>query len=226
MEFSNKWMKSSSPGFSSRVKTAVRPEGPIKPRLETAVKSLENQISKLQNASAKLTGRDENIFKQVVISIKKKDKQHAAIYANELSEVRKMNRMVTQAKLSIEQIVMRLNTVQDLGDVVVTLAPAMSVVKNVKTGLAGVLPQAEKEFGEVNDVLSGLLTDAGQVGNYTVDFQTANDDAQQIVDEATAMAETQISESLPALPLSDTLPKVMLPTSEEEDEGSQTTLYE
>ena len=47
--------------------------------------------------------------------------------------------------------------------------------------------------------------------------QTANDDAQQIVDEATAMAETQISESLPALPLSDTLPKVMLPTSEEED---------
>ena len=137
-----------------------------------------------------------------------------------------MNRMVTQAKLAIEQIVMRLNTVQDLGDVVVTLAPAMSVVKNVKTGLAGVLPQAEKEFGEVNDVLSGLLTDAGQVGNYTVDFQTANDDAQQIVDEATAMAETQISASLPELPLSDTLPKVMLPTSEEEDEGSQTTLYE
>ena len=121
---------------------------------------------------------------------------------------------------------MRLNTVQDLGDVVVTLAPAMSVVKNVKTGLAGVLPQAEKEFGEVNDVLSGLLTDAGQVGNYTVDFQTANDDAQQIVDEATAMAETQISASLPELPISDTLPKVMLPTSEEEDEGSQTTLYE
>ena len=49
MEFSNKWIKSSSPGLSSRVKTAVRPEGPIKPRLETAVKSLENQISKLQN---------------------------------------------------------------------------------------------------------------------------------------------------------------------------------
>ena len=40
------------------------------------------------------------------------------------------------------------------------------------------------------------------------------------------MAETQISESLPELPSNDTLPRVMLPASEEEDESSQTTLYE
>lgn len=198
--FTSKWTRAPSQGFTNKVKSAVKPEGPIKPRLEHAVRSIQLQISKLDSATTKLRDRDNSIFTSVVGSIQKHDQPHATIFANELSEVRKMNRMVTQAKLALEQIVMRLNTVQDLGDIVVTLAPAMSVMRNVKSGLTGVMPQAEQEFGEVSDLLSGLLVDAGQVGNYTVNFETANDDAEKIVAEASAVAEQRIKETLPALP--------------------------
>ena len=198
--FAQKWTKTASEGIGSKVKGAVRTEGPIKPRLEHAVRSVQVQISKLNTASTKLRDRDKSIFTHVVGSIQKHDAQHATIFANELAEIRKMNRMVTQAQLALEQIVMRLNTVQDLGDIVVTLAPAMSVMRNVKTGLGSVLPQAEQEFGEVSNLLSGLLVDAGQVGNYTVNFETANEDAEKIVAEASAVAEQRIKDTLPELP--------------------------
>ena len=56
------------------------------------------------------------------------DRNRAALYANELAEVRKALRSINQAKLAIEQISLRIGTVKDIGDIVVTLAPAMSVI--------------------------------------------------------------------------------------------------
>ena len=126
--------------------------------------------------------------------------------------------MVTQSKLALEQVVLRLNTVQDLGDIVVTLAPAMSVVKSVKTGLGSVLPQAEQEFGEMSNLLSGLLVDAGQVGNSTVNFETANEDAEKIVAEASAVAEERIKKTLPELPID-------LDEEEKDAVQEETTIY-
>ena len=97
-------------------------------------------------------------------SLQKHDTQHASAFATELAEIRKMNKMVTQAKLALEQIVLRLNTITELGDIVVTLTPAMSVIRNVKQGLVGVLPEAESEIGEISGLLSSILVDAGTVG--------------------------------------------------------------
>mgnify|MGYP003302988391 CR=1 FL=1 len=77
------------------------------------------------------------------------------MYANELAEVRKMNKMVTQSKLALEQIALRLNTVSELGDVVVTLTPAMGVIKNIQSGVMNILPEAEHEISEINGFLIG-----------------------------------------------------------------------
>ena len=57
------------------------------------------------------------------------DSQYAKVLSNELSQIRKMNKMVSSAKLAMEQIQLRLNTITELGDVVITLSPAMSVIK-------------------------------------------------------------------------------------------------
>ena len=46
--------------------------------------------------------------------MQKNDDTRASMLANELSEVRKMNNVVTQAKLALEQLNLRLSTVQEL----------------------------------------------------------------------------------------------------------------
>lgn len=203
--FASKWVKPQGGKFSEKVKDVVKPAGPLKPKLEQAVRQIQVQVAKLDTTSTKLKDRDTGIFNKVVGAIQKHDTQHAAIYANELTEVRKMNRMVTQARLALEQIMLRLNTVQELGDIVVTLTPAMGVIKNVKTGLVNVLPEAEHEIGEISGLLSGILVDAGQIGGYTLNFEAANEDAEKILTEASAVAEQRVKDRLPELP--STLPE-------------------
>jgi division protein CdvB (Snf7/Vps24/ESCRT-III family) len=199
-EFSKKWQSPQAPGFGEKVKDAVRPAGPLKPRIDQAVRGIQIQVSKLENTSNKLKERDGALFNKVVSSIQKHDMQHASVYANELSEIRKMTKMVTSARIALEQIILRLNTATELGDIVVTLAPAMAVIKSVKSGLVGVMPEAEQEIGEINNVLSSILVDAGQLGGLTLNFEAANEDAEHILAEASAVAEQKMKDKFPDLP--------------------------
>ncbi|MCQ5377095.1 MAG: Snf7 family protein, partial [Candidatus Methanomethylicia archaeon] len=128
------------------------------------------------------------------------DMDHAKIYANELAEIRKMSKMMIQARMALEQIVMRLSTVTELGDIVVTLAPAMGVIKNVKAGISQLLPEAERELGDISTMLSGILVDAGQSGGLSLNFESANEDAQKILGEAAVVAEQRVKEKFPELP--------------------------
>ena len=141
-QFSSRWQSSQQEGLGTRIKETVWSPGPLKPRLEQATRQIQVQISKLDATSAKLRERDASIFNKVVASIAKHDTQHANIFANELSEVRKMNKMVTQAKLALEQITLRLNTVQELGDIVVTLSPAMGVITKRQIGSSECNPRS------------------------------------------------------------------------------------
>ncbi len=199
-QFASKWEKSNSTGFTARVRDSVQSPGPLKPRLDLAVRQIQVQVAKLDATSAKLRERDSSIFNKIVASIQKHDSQHASVYANELAEIRKMNKMVTQAKLALEQITLRLNTITELGDIVVTLTPAMSVIRSVRQGLVSVLPEAEGEIGEISGLLSSILVDAGTVGGYSLNFEAANEDAEKVLAEAAAVAEQDEGE-IPRDPL-------------------------
>jgi len=198
--FAGKWEKQNTQNFATRVRDSVRSPGPLKPRLDLAIRQIQVQIAKLEAASTKLREKDNAIFNRVVGSLQKHDTPHASVYANELAEIRKMNKMVTQAKLALEQIVLRLNTITELGDIVVTLTPAMAVIRNVKQGLVGVLPEAENEIGEISGLLSSILVDAGTVGGYSLNFEAANEDAERILAEASAVAEQRMKEKFPEIP--------------------------
>lgn len=200
--FTKKWERGQNQTIGEKVKEVVKPAGPLKPRLEYAVRQIQVQISKLDTTTNKLKERDDAIFNKVVTAIQKHDSQHASIYANELSEIRKMSKTITYAKVALEQITLRLGTIQELGDIVLTLSPAMSVIKNVKAGLVGVVPAAENEIGEIGGLLSNILVDAGQMGGYSLNFEAANEDAEMILSEASTVAEQRMKDKFPELPIS------------------------
>jgi division protein CdvB (Snf7/Vps24/ESCRT-III family) len=104
------------------------------------------------------------------------------------------------SRLALEQIVLRLSTVSELGDVVSTLAPAVNVLRSVKAGMSTVFPEAEREIGSIGNILSGIIMDAGYNSGMNIDFQTAGDDAQKILNEAATVAEQKVKEKFPDLP--------------------------
>ena len=100
------------------------------------------------------------------------DSSHAKVLSGELSQIRKMNKMVTSAKLALEQIQLRLNTMTETGDVVVTLSPAMSVIKGLQSGLSGMMLEADQSFGQISELLGNIMTDSGQIPNSEIaEFQ-------------------------------------------------------
>jgi division protein CdvB (Snf7/Vps24/ESCRT-III family) len=76
----------------------------------------------------------------------------------------------------------------------------MSVIRSVRSGIISVLPEAEREINEISGLLSSILVDAGQVSGSTLNFEAANEDAEKILAEASAVAEQRMKEKFPELP--------------------------
>lgn len=199
-DFASNWEKKDSASATDRLKEAIRPPGPLKPRIEAAQRSLQMQVQRLDQINSRLIERQRVMFEKVVEAIRRHDQARATIYANEVAEIRKMAKLIMQSRLALESIIIRLGTLEDLGDVITNLAPAISVVSSIRKSIGQVTPEADKEMGEISNLLSSILVEAGQSGNYTVSFDTANEDAQKILEEAAALAETKLKEQFPDLP--------------------------
>ena len=191
--------------LTTRIKEAIRPPGPLKPQLDMAARRIELQINKLDQASERFSQRDKSMFAKIVDAYTRHDMEHAKVFANELAEIRKMEKTIMNARLALEQIALRLRTVTELGDVITTLAPAVGVLKSVRAGLSSFMPEADHELGGIGDLLSSIIMEAGQTTGLTINFEAANEDAQKILTEAAAVAEQRMKEKLPELP-------AMLPT--------------
>jgi division protein CdvB (Snf7/Vps24/ESCRT-III family) len=199
--FSKKWeTRREEQPFTDRVKEAVKPPGPLKPRLDFAVRRIELQVQKLDQATDRFGQRDKTIFARIVDAYTKHDTARANVFANELAEIRKMEKLIINARLALEQIVLRLRTVSELGDVVSTLGPAVGVLRSVKAGLVSVFPEAESELGEIGNMLSGIMMEAGTGSGMTLNFDSVNEDASKILTEAATVAEQRVKEKFPDLP--------------------------
>lgn len=199
--FAKNWeAKRGNQPFTKRIKEAVNPPGPLKPRLDFAVRRIELQVQKLDQATERFSQRDKAIFARIVNAYTKHDTARANVFANELSEVRKMEQLIINARLALEQITLRLRTVSELGDVVSTLGPAVGVLQTVKSGLVSVFPEAENELGEIGNMLSGIMMEAGQGSGMTLNFDSVNEDASKILEEAATVAEQKVKDKFPELP--------------------------
>jgi division protein CdvB (Snf7/Vps24/ESCRT-III family) len=199
--FSKKWeTRRDEQPLTRRIQEAVKPPGPLKPRLDGAVRRIELQVNKLDQASEKFSVRDRTIFARIVDAYTKHDTARANVFANELAEIRKMEKLITNARLALEQIVLRLRTVSELGDVVSTLGPAVGVLRTVRSGLVSVFPEAESELGEIGNLLSGIMMEAGTETGMSLNFNAVNEDATKILTEASTVAEQRIKEKFPDLP--------------------------
>jgi division protein CdvB (Snf7/Vps24/ESCRT-III family) len=199
--FAKKWEPKRETGsFTNSLKETVIPPAPLKPRMDYAIRRLDLQIHKLDQSSERFSQKDRALFAKIVDSYAKHDTAHANIYANELAEVRKMEKLVMNARLALDQVLLRLRTVTEFGDLVTTLGPCIGVLRSVNVGLCGVLPEAENELGDISNMLSGLMFDCGTSSGMSLNFNNVNEDASKILAEAAVVAEQKINANLPELP--------------------------
>ncbi len=197
--FAKRWRRDDQP-LLSKVRDRITSSKPLKSRIAEAERKIKIQMNKIDLALSRITERDSYIFRKVVMALQRKDPQQASVYANELSEVRKLGKLVTQANLALQQVTLRLNTVRDLGDAVTVLSPAISVVKNVGSNLSYIIPEAHGEISEINNILGDILIDAGELsGNTYMNTETTNEEANKILSDASTLAEKRMKQLFPEI---------------------------
>jgi len=182
------------------IKSVLRPKIPLRQKIELATRRLEVQLQYLDGALNRLVDRDKTLFSKVVDAYSRHEVQRANVFANELAELRKMASFMMNSKLALERVVLRLRTVTELGNVAVTLAPAAKVLQSVRTGVTGILPNAEQELGDIGTLLNEIIIEAGISEGMTPDFEVAGEDAMNILNEAAMVAEQRVKERFPELP--------------------------
>src|SRR6187402_1301681 len=206
---SKKWNNNAqSESIRDKLREAAQSQTPLKPRIEEAQKKLQIQISKLDSISFKLQEKDKVIFNRIVNAMQNHDSHYGKLLSGELSQIRKTNKMVNSAKLAFEQIQLRLNTMTELGDVVVTLSPAMSVIKGIQGGIKTMLPEADQSFGQISELLGGIMSGSSQMASSSeivgagVSSISLDEEAVDIMQEASAIVEENTRDKFPDLQLS------------------------
>ena len=106
VSFSEKWnVLKSKETLSQKFMGTVKPDAPLKNRLDLAQKRLQQQITKLGETEQKLKQKDSMFMDKIVEATKTNNQSYAKMYATELAEIRKNNKTVSNAKLSMEQVI-------------------------------------------------------------------------------------------------------------------------
>ena len=198
--FQNKWTKQYQPGIGDKISDAVKPKVALKPQVQSGIKRLQTQIGKLDSMITKLQQRDQKLFQRIVDATQSHDASTSRVLSKELAEVRKVTKILGNARIALEQIELRLTTYHDLGDTVVTIMPTIGLMKNLRSSLAKFMPGADQEISQMADMLGGFMTDSfSSEGAFGIDDST-NSESEKILQEAAAVAESSTGQMFPSVP--------------------------
>ena len=196
----DKWTKQPKPTISEKINDVVKPKGPLKPRVQQGITRLQKQITKLDSMITKLNERDQKLFSRIVEAMQSHDTNTSKVLSNELAEIRKVSKVLGNARIALEQIELRLSTYNDLGDTVVTIMPTIGLMKGMKSSLAKFMPGADQEISQMAEMLGGFMTESfSSEATFGIDGST-NAESDKILQEAAAVAGNSVGDKFPSMP--------------------------
>jgi division protein CdvB (Snf7/Vps24/ESCRT-III family) len=175
---------------------------PIREVATKSITTLRIQQSKLEQASYRLKERDRILFETCMGALKKNNREKAAICATELAEVRKLVKFLYNVELAIERVIMRLETIKELGDIVTDLKPALRLLQGVSQELFQVLPDVSSELDSVNVAIQDTLHAAKiTTDEDVIPVGKKTEAGEEILKEVTNFMQQKLSETLPEPPI-------------------------
>jgi division protein CdvB (Snf7/Vps24/ESCRT-III family) len=194
------WDREQREPLLSKVTDRIHHQEPLKEKISQVVYKLKVQQNRLEGANLKTQQHDKSLFDKCVQAQMSKDTMRSAMYANEIAEIRKIAKVTLRSELALEQVVLRLETIQEFGDVAAMMGPVAGVVHQIKNQIAGVIPQVGYELGEISDTLNSVVMEVGEATGQGYDLEASSPEASKIISEANTIAETRMREKFPELP--------------------------
>ena len=179
----------------------IKPQIALKNKINDAEKKMECQILRLEQVHSKLKQNHDHIFKKIVDAKLMRNESSARTFAIELQEIKKVKNKIGEAKLAMEQIKIRLGTVSELGDIVITLSPCMSLIKGLAPSISALMPQINASMQDLPNSLQDLLTDSSLPLESITSSYHENADTEAILQEAHNVLEGRTKSTMPEPPI-------------------------
>jgi division protein CdvB (Snf7/Vps24/ESCRT-III family) len=168
-----------------------------------AVPKLKSQKFKLGQVIVKLTRRDKILFTTCATALKAKNNERAAIFANELAEIRKLAKVLYHTQILVERIILRLETLKEFNEAFADLKPVLRNLKTVTRSLSAFMPQMAYEMERVNETILEVMT-MSQIDSSKLEVPTdvKTPGGEEVLQEVAELLEEQITEKLPEPPTS------------------------
>ena len=183
------WDREQKTPLFSNLTERIRRQEPLKERINQVIYKLRVNQNRLEGANLKTQQHDKALFDKCVQAQIAKDPARATMYANEISEIRKM-----------AKVTLRLETIEEFGDVAALMGPVAGVVHSIRDQITGVIPQVGYELGEISETLGSVVMEVGEATGQNYDMEASSAEAQKILGEANTVAETRMRERFPELP--------------------------
>jgi division protein CdvB (Snf7/Vps24/ESCRT-III family) len=193
--FFKNWTKHHKKGIKEKAKETLRIHGgPSKPRIEIGNSTIELQISKLDNRIADAKDMEVSLFNRIVNAIQSHNDITAKILSNELANVRRNQRILNQARRTLEQVSIRNSTLRDMLEIMETLKPAIQPIKGLKSDITTLQPDIGKEITYMQMITDSVMSEANQNNEMNIDIVNPRNGSENDIDQIIAEASHRVEE--------------------------------
>jgi len=165
----------------------------VKPKISSTIKEIELHRRELENLRAKLEQRRKTLFDTTVRAMIAKDRSKAQVYANEWSELRKVGKVVYASELALTQVILRLESISDVGDVMAHMSMAFKVLRKVNKTVQGLVPSLDQASSDINSALTETMAEMGNVSP-SISLNVHTESGEELVEQARKLAEDRAEE--------------------------------
>ena len=168
--------------------------------LAGATSIVNNQLSRLKMLDKKFAVMDKDFRYQIALNIKAGNNTRAKALANELSNIRRVQRTTQNVGLALEVVVIRFSTINEFAMVLETINPTIELVKDIQKEISNVVPSANGVISEVSSITSDVIINS----NVKIDMNKVSapidSEAVSILNEVEGILEDEVKVRLPEIP--------------------------
>ena len=165
-----------------------------------ATNVVNSQLSRLRMLDKKFAAMDKDFRHQIALNIKAGNNSRAKALANELSNVRRVQRTTQNVSLALEVVVIRFSTINEFAVVMETINPTVELIKDIQRDISNVVPSANGIVSEVSSITSDVLVNS----NLKLDLgkvpTSMDSEAISILNEVEGLLEDEAKVRLPEIP--------------------------
>jgi division protein CdvB (Snf7/Vps24/ESCRT-III family) len=163
---------------------------------------VNNQLTKLKMLDKKFTAMDKNLRYQIAANIKSGNNDRAKAIANELANIRHVQKTTQNTSLALEVVVIRFSTINEFAMILETINPTIEMIKGIQKDISTAVPNANEVLSEMTTMTSDLLINSNiksEVNKIALS-SPVDKEALSVLNEVEGILEDEAKVKLPEVP--------------------------